>query len=128
MDKSIASLKSGIVEKVNVIDVKVIEKVIEDYYIVSDGKDHIVLVSEQKLQNGSSYKLIKPSYSETKLRKNPKFAVVKIEKEIKTKTLKKDDRDTLLGHIKEKGEILKNETKNFRKRENFTQPKGSITF
>ena len=49
MAKSIACLKSGSVEKVSMIDLKVIEKVSEDHCIVSDGKDHIVLVSEQKL-------------------------------------------------------------------------------
>ena len=110
MAKSIACLKSGSVEKVSMIDPKVIEKVSEDHYIVSDGKDHIVLVSEQKLQKNSSYKLIKPSYTETELRKNPKFAVVKIEKEIKTKVLKNEERDNLLRHISR--EIVKNEIKN----------------
>ena len=80
MAKTIASLKSGMMdEKIGVLDIQIVKKISEVSYIVADKKDHIVLVSDQSLQTGSAYRLIKPSYSELILRKNSKFAAVKME-------------------------------------------------
>ena len=100
MAKTIASLKSGMLDdKIGVLDIQIVKKISEDSYIVADRKDHIVLVSDQILQTGSAYRLIKPSYSELILRKNPKFAAVKMENPITTKPLKKEDEDILCANI-----------------------------
>ena len=96
---SIESLKNGRVQKGNMLDVKVVKKVAEEYYIVADETEHTLLVSPQELKEGSTYKLIKPSYADSELRKNPKFAVVKVERDIKTKPLKKDDEKLLVARI-----------------------------
>ena len=98
---SIESLKNGRVQKGSMLDVKVVKKVAEEYYIVADETEHTLLVSTQDLKEGSSYKLIKPSYADSELRKNPKFAVVKVERDIKTKQLKKDEEKLLVGRIKQ---------------------------
>ena len=100
MAKSIASLKGGSLDdKIGVLDIQVIKKISEDSYIVGDKKDHVVLVSDQSLQTGSGYRMIKPSYSEMLLRKNPKFAVIKLETKITTKALKKEDEEILRAKI-----------------------------
>ena len=99
MAKSIGALKEGILEKVGVLDIQIVKKISNDSYIVGDEKDHIVLVSDQSLQVGSAYRLIKPSFSEMKIRKNPKFGVVKIEKKITVKPLKKKDEDSMCSSI-----------------------------
>ena len=113
MAKSIASFKNGSVDKVGVLDIKVIKKISDDCYIVGDEKDHIVLVSEQTLQSGLAYRLIKPSYEEMKLRKNPKFSAVKIEKDITTKTLVKKDEDILCASVTKDEKILSNDINTF---------------
>ena len=99
MAKSIADLKDGIQEKVGVHDIQIVKQISADHYIVGDKNDHIVLISEQNLQSGSAYRLIKPSFSEMKLRKNPKFATVKMENKIKTKPLSKKDEEVLCENI-----------------------------
>ena len=100
MAKTIASLKGGTLDdKIGVLDIQVIKQISEDSYIVGDKKDHIVLVSDQILETGYGYRMIKPSYSEMTLRKNPKFAAIKLENKIPTKALTKEDEETLRANI-----------------------------
>ena len=113
MAKTIASLKSGMMdEKIGVLDIQIVKKISEVSYIVADKKDHIVLVSDQSLQTGSAYRLIKPSYSELILRKNSKFAAVKMENTITTKPLKKEDEEILCANITAGEKSINNTSKN----------------
>ena len=100
MATSIANLKNGKAEKVNMIDIKILKKVSDEHYIVADETAHILLVSDQSLKEGSAYKLIKPSYGDSELRKNPKFGAVKVERNIKTKTLKTEEENVLVASFK----------------------------
>ena len=96
MAKTISSLKGGLLDdKIGVLDIQVVKKINEDSYIVGDKKDHLILVSDQSLQTGSAYRLIKPSYSDMTLRTNAKFAAIKLENKITTKALKKEDEEIL---------------------------------
>ena len=99
MAKSLGDFKDGIVDKVGVLDIHIVKQISDDHYIVGDKKDYMLLVSEQNLQSGSAYRLIKPSFLETKLRKNPNFAAVKLGNKIKTKPLTKSDEDVLCANI-----------------------------
>ena len=69
MATSIENIKNGKAQKVNVIEIKIIQKVSDEHYIVADETDHALLVSDQNLKEGSAYKLIKPSYENSELRK-----------------------------------------------------------
>ena len=100
MAMSIENLKNGKVEKVSMLDVKVIKKVADDYYIVADETDHALLVSDQSLKEGCAYKLIKPSFGDSELRKKTKYGAVKVERNVKTKVLKKEEEKVLVASIK----------------------------
>ena len=100
MALSIEDLKNGKTEKVNTLEIKIMKKVSDDKYIVADETAHTLLVSDQSLKEGSAYKLIKPSYEESVLSKNPKFAVIKVERNIKSKELKTEDEKLLVGSLK----------------------------
>ena len=104
MATRIDDLKNGKMEKVHVIEVKIVKKVTEDYYIVADETAHILLASNQNLKEGSAYKIIKPSYDDSKLRKSSKFAAVKVERNIRTKVLKTEDEKILIASIHNDGE------------------------
>ena len=112
MENSIVTSKKGSRDKVSVLDIKVIKKISDDSYIVGDEKDHVVLVSDQSLTDNAVYRLIKPSYDDMKLRKNPKYGVVKLERQIKTKDLKKEDEEKLSAGIKKTGEMSSNKISN----------------
>jgi hypothetical protein len=99
----IEDLKNGKAEKVNTLEIKIMKKVSDDKYIVADETAHTLLVSDQSLQEGSAYKLIKPSYGDSELRKNPKFAAIKVERKIKTKALKTEDEQILVAGLKDAG-------------------------
>ena len=99
----IEDLKNGKTEKVNMLEVKILKKVSHDNYIVGDETAHTLLVSDQSLKEGSAYKLIKPSYEDSELRKSPKFAAIKLETRIKTKALKTDDEKELVARVKHNG-------------------------
>ena len=99
MATSLEKLKKGKIDKINMIDVKVVKKINEEDYIVADETEHTLLGSPQKLKEGCSYKLIKPSFADSQLIKKTKFAAVKIEREIKTKVLKKEDEKKLVEKI-----------------------------
>ena len=101
METSIERLKNGESLKVNMLEVKVVKKVSENCYIVGDQKGNMLLDSEQSLKEGTVYKLIKPLFENMKLRRNPKFAAIKMEKDIKTKTLEEGEEDILCENIKE---------------------------
>lgn len=114
MASSIVNLKTGKGDKVSMIDVKVIQKIDDDSYIVADEKASIVFVSDQSLQEGVAYRLIKPSYENNKLRKNQKFAAVKLEKIIKTRVLQKEEIDKMCKSIEnDEKKIVKNDENNF---------------
>ena len=100
MATSVEDLKKGKAQKVNVIEIKVLRKVSDEHYIVADETAHALLVSDQNLKEGSAYKLIKPSYENSELRKSPKFAAIKVERNIKTKELKPEDEKVLTASMK----------------------------
>ena len=100
METSVECLKNWEAQKVNMLEVKVIKKVSENFYIVGDKKGHVLLESEQGLKEGTVYKLIKPLLENMGLRRNPKFAAIKMEKDIKTKTLNQGEEDKLCESIK----------------------------
>ena len=100
MATSIENLKNGKAQKVNVIEIKIIHKVSDEHYIVADETAHALLVSDQNLKEGSAYKLIKPSYEDSELKKSPKFAAIKLERNMKTKELKTADEKYLTKSIK----------------------------
>ena len=100
MATSIENIKNGKAQKVNVIEIKIIQKVSDEHYIVADETAHALLVSDQNLKEGSAYKLIKPSYENSELRKSPKFAAIKVERNIKTKELKTEDEKVLTANMK----------------------------
>ena len=77
VDFNVGVVKNGLPKKISFLEIKIQTKVSSDHYIVGDETDNILLVSEQNLKEGSCYKLIKPSYEDNKLNKNPKFAAVK---------------------------------------------------
>ena len=77
VDFNVGVVKNGLPKKISILEIKIQTKVSSDHYIVGDETDNILLVSEQNLKEGSCYKLIKPSYEDNKLNKNPKFAAVK---------------------------------------------------
>ena len=85
-------------DQINVIDVKVIKYISDDYYIVGDNSGFIILVSDQKLTEGQGYKLIKPKFQDDQLKKNPKFSMIKAEN-IKTKNLSNYETERLLKSI-----------------------------
>ena len=91
MDCNVGLVKNGLVKKINFLEIKIHMKVSSDHYIVGDETENILLVSEQNLREDSCYKLIKPGYEDDKLKKNPKFAAVKLQKDIKATILKDDD-------------------------------------
>ena len=101
METSIERLKNGESLKVNMLEVKVVKRVSENCYIVGDKKGNMLLDSEQYLKEGTVYKLIKPLFENMRLRRNPKFAAIKIEKDMKTKTLEHGEEDKLCKNIKE---------------------------
>ena len=98
---SIERIKNGEVLKVNMLEVKVVKKVSENCYIVGDKKGNMLLDSEQSLKEGTVYKLIKPMVENMRLRKNPKFAAIKMEKDLKTKILEQGEEDKLCESIGE---------------------------
>ena len=100
MSYRIEDLKNGKVEKVNTLEVKILKIVSKVHYIVGDETSHTLLESDQYLKEGSAYKLIKPSYGYSKLRKNPKFAAIKVERKMRTKELIAEDEQVLIGSIK----------------------------
>ena len=112
MATRIDELKNGSTEKVHVLEVKIVKKVTEDYYIVADETAHTLLVSNQSLKEGSAYKIIKPSYEDSKLRKSSKFAAVKLERNIKIKVLKTEDEKVLIASIQHDGEETKSKIMN----------------
>ena len=91
MDINVKNINAGKVNKISFLEIKIHKKVSPDHYIVGDQTDKILLVSDQSLKEDSCYKLIKPSYEDKKLKKNQKFAAVKLQKEIKTELLKADE-------------------------------------
>ena len=99
MAGSIADLKNAKAEKVNMIEVKILKKVSDEKYIAADETAHIMLVSDQNLKEGCAYKLIKPSYKNSELRKSPKFGAIKVERNIKTKPVKPGDEEVLLASV-----------------------------
>ena len=101
----IADLKDGKADKVNTLEVKILKKVSNTNYIVADETANTLLVSDQSLKEGSAYKLIKPSYEESELRKNSKFGAIKVERNIKTKELKTEDEKLLVGSLKNGGKV-----------------------
>lgn len=107
---AIGKLKTGKLNKVNIVEVKIVKKVADECYIVSDGSDHILLESPQKLTEGMTYKLIKPSYGDGKLSRNSKFAAIKSEKEIHPKDLKPNEEKKLLENMgnSSKPEVVNN--------------------
>ena len=91
------------VEKVDIIDVKVITNPTQDQYIVADETGFILLISDQILKADSSYKLIKPKYNQNMiLEKNPKFKAVKIEVKMKINKLSEETEKRLMGLVDNK--------------------------
>ena len=99
MAGSIADLKNAKTEKVNMLEVKIVKKVSDEKYIAADETAHILFVSDQNLTEGSAYKLIKPTYENSELRKSPKFGAIKVERKIKTKPMKPADEEVLLASV-----------------------------
>ena len=110
MTSTIGMLKAGKLHKVNIVEVKIVKKVADECYIITDGSDHILLESPQKLTEGLTYKLIKPSYADGKLSRNAKFAAIKSEKKIHSKDLKPVEEKKLLENMgsSTKPEIVNN--------------------
>ena len=99
----IEDLKNGKAEKLNMLEIKIMKKVSDDKYIVADETAHTLLVSDQSLQEGSAYKLIKPSYDDSELRKNAKFAAIKVGRKIKTRVLTTEDEKILVAGLRDTG-------------------------
>ena len=99
----IEDLKNGKAEKLNMLEIKIMKKVSDDKYIVADETAHTLLVSDQSLQEGSAYKLIKPSYDDSELRKNSKFAAIKVGRKIKTRVLTTEDEKILVAGLRDTG-------------------------
>ena len=98
-------------EQINVIDVKVMKDISDDYYIAGDMSGFMILVSDQKLKEGQAYKLIKPKVKDGEIQKNPKFAMIKVEN-VKTKVLTKEKTEKLVKSIKNTVKINDDEAKN----------------
>ena len=94
------------IEKIDIVDLKVIKKLNEDHYIVADESGFVLLLSDQILQENTSYKLIKPKYNQDpqKLIKNPKFSAVKKEVNIKVKKLSIEIENRLKKDVETKPE------------------------
>ena len=91
MEINVKNVRTGKVSKIASLEIKVLKKVSPDHYVVGDKTDKILLVSDQSLKEDSCYKLIKPSYEDKKLKRNQKFAAVKLQKDIKTEMLKAEE-------------------------------------
>ena len=91
MEINVKNIRTGKVSKICSLEIKVLKKVSPDHYVVGDKTDKILLVSDQSLKEDSCYKLIKPSYEDKKLKRNKKFAAVKLQKDIKTEVLKAEE-------------------------------------
>lgn len=87
LDINVKTVKAGNVKKIGFLEIKIQRKVSSDHYIAGDVTDNILLVSEQNLREDSCYKLIKPYYEDKKLKQNPKFAAVKLQKNLDAVTL-----------------------------------------
>ena len=112
MAKKIRNLKDGTLEKVDVLDIQIVKQVSEEFYIVGDGNDYVLLISDQKMVTGSAYRLIKPNFSDMTLKKNPKFAAIKMEKKISMKPLKKEEEDILCVNVTNYDNSLDNKIEN----------------
>ena len=99
MDVNLRNVKSGIVAKISVLEIKVLKKISDDHYIVADETDQMLFESEQNLKEESCYKLIKPVYKANKLTKNSKFAAVKLQKKLNTTVLKQPDVKSFLDKL-----------------------------
>ena len=98
-------------DQVNIIDVKVMKYISDDYYIVGDISGFMILVSDQRVNEGQAYKLIKPKLTDQKIKKKPKFAMIKVEN-VKTKILTNEQTENLTSWIKPTVEKDDDETMN----------------
>ena len=97
---NVKNIRTGKVSKICSLEIKVLKKVSPDHYVVGDKTDKILLVSDQSLKEDSCYKLIKPSYEDKKLKRNKKFAAVKLQKDIKTEVLKAEEAHSFEADLK----------------------------